>query len=246
MKARIAVLLAFIAVAPMCSAQDVQVSRTNRTISVTADESISAEPDLARLSFAYLNYAATNQEAYATNLRGATGILSALKHAGIPEKNIQTESLQLERVDSEEKWTPEQKQQRQFHARQSWHVLVAASDAQRILDIAIRAGANDVGQVEWAVADPVALQAKASGAALSKARSIAEQMAQGLGARLGELVYANNRAPVLKAWRALIAAQTESSSVAAAVLGPTNAPSLKLFPEQVKQEATVHAVFAIQ
>jgi uncharacterized protein YggE len=55
--------------------------------------------------------------------------------------------------------------------------------------------------VEWSVADPLALQAKAGGAALAKAKSIADQMAKGLGARLGELVYASNRAPVAKKWQ---------------------------------------------
>jgi uncharacterized protein len=59
-------------------------------------------------------------------------------------------------------------------------------------------GANDIDDVEWKVADPVALEAKARGAALAKARSIAEQMAKGLAIRLGDLVYASNAPPVLK------------------------------------------------
>jgi uncharacterized protein YggE len=63
-------------------------------------------------------------------------------------------------------------------------VTVAASAAQTVVDLAVKAGANEVDDVEWNVADPVALQAKASGAALAKARSIADQMAKGLGTKL--------------------------------------------------------------
>ena len=65
-----------------------------------------------------------------------------------------------------------------------------------MVDAAVKAGANEVDDVEWNVVDPIALQAKAGGAALAKARAIADQMAKGLGIKVGELVYASNRAPV--------------------------------------------------
>lgn len=109
------------------------------------------------------------------------------------------------------------------------------------MDISVNAGANEVEDVEWHVADPVALQAKASGAALAKAWTIAEQMAKGLGTKLGELVYASNRAPVAKMWRGV------TVTIEAAMLGSTDQrPKLKLFPEKVKSEATVYAVFSIE
>jgi len=40
------------------------------------------------------------------------------------------------------------------------------------------------------VADEKALEAQATGKALTRARAIASQMAQGLGIQLGELIYA--------------------------------------------------------
>ena len=114
--------------------------------------------------------------------------------------------------------------------------------AQIVVDLAVKAGANEVDDVEWNVADPVALQAKAGGAALAKARSIADQMAKGLGTKLGELVYASNRAPVAKMWRGMTA-QTSLSSIATVT---EKQPKLTLFPQKVKSEATVHAVFSIE
>ena len=127
-------------------------------------------------------------------------------------------------------------------AGQSWHVTVSASEAQMVVDLAVKAGANEVDDVEWNVADPVALQAKAGGAALAKARSIADRMAKGLGTKLGELVYASNRAPVAKMWRGMTL-NTEVSTMAVAV---EKEPKLTLFPQKVKSDATVYAVFSIE
>jgi uncharacterized protein YggE len=135
------------------------------------------------------------------------------------------------------------KKEWQFEAQQSWHVSVAVSRAQAVVDLAVRSGANDVADVEWSVADPLALQARASGAALAKARTIADQMAKGLGAKLGDLVYASNRAPVPKF---LGYNYNAVDSGERSVLLEPNRPKLTLFPQKVKSDATVYAVFAIE
>jgi hypothetical protein len=121
-------------------------------------------------------------------------------------------------------------------------VTVSSAHAQAVVDLAVAAGTNEIDDVDWNVADPIALQAKASGAALTKARSIAEQMAKGLGTKIGELVYASNRAPVGKIWRGLTL-NTESAVVSTR---REEEPKLKLFPQKVKSDATVYAVFAIE
>jgi len=77
---------------------------------------------------------------------------------------------------------------------------------------------------------------------LAKARSIADQMAKGLGTKLGELVYASNRAPVPKMWRGMTV-NTMSALVGSAA---EKRPTLTLFPQKVKSDATVYAVFSIE
>lgn len=221
--------------------QDIQINRQNKTIAVTAEESVTASAEIAVLSLGYHNYATTQEEAFRQNLRLAEKIAKALSDAKIPPENIETEKIRLGLTELDEKWTPDMKTQRQFEAQQSWHVTVSADAAQSIVDLAVRSGANEVEGAEWGVADPLALQAKASGAALIKARNIATQMANGLGTKLGELVYASNRAPVAKMWRGM-GLQTQESTVAGHVPGPM----LKLFPQKVQSQATVYAVFAIE
>ena len=59
-------------------------------------------------------------------------------------------------------------------------------------DIAVLAGANQSGQIDWALKDEGAAGANAAARALQRARTVAAQMAQTLNARLGELLYASN------------------------------------------------------
>ena len=230
-----------IAITGSLLAQDIQVNRQNKTIAVTADESTTADAEIAALEIGYHNYGLTQDAAFRENVQAAERITKALLDAKVPKANIATEKLRLARPEIDEKWTADMKKERQFEADQSWQITVSASAAQTVVDLAVKAGANEVADVEWNVADPVALQAKAGSAALVKAKSIAEQMAKGLGTKLGELVYASNRAPVDKRWRS-VTVNAES----AIVPPPPPPPKLTLFPQQVKSEATVYAVFSIE
>ena len=224
--------------------QEIQVNRQNKTIAVTADESVTADAGVAVLAIGYHNYAGTYDAAFQDNLRAAERIEKALLAAGIGKESIETEKLQLTRTEPGDNWTPDMKKERQFEAQQSWHVFIAVSRAQAVVDLAVQSGANDVADVEWNVADPLALQAKASGAALAKARTIADQMAKGLGAKLGDLVYASNRAPVPKFLGGYGYNAVDSGE--RSVLLEPNRPKLTLFPQKVKSDATVYAVFAIE
>ena len=233
------VIVAILAGAITLSGQTIQVNRQNKTIAVTADDSATAEAEIAVLTFGYHNYGLNHDAAFRENVRAADKITKALLDAKIPKDSIETDKLSLSRTRIDEQWTDEMKRERQFTAAQSWHVTVSASEAQVVVDLAVKAGANEVDDVTWNVVDPVALQAKAGSAALSKARTIAEQMAKGLGAKLGELVYASNRAAEdneLLLW----------AHKAALPPPPPPPPSLTLFPQKVKSDATVYAVFAIE
>jgi uncharacterized protein YggE len=220
--------------------QQILVNRQNKTIAITADDSVSVDPEIATITVGYQNYALTKDAAYGENVRVSNEVTKALLKGGIPKSALETESLRLERAEREERWTAEEKKERQFQAIQTWTIHVSADQAQGVVDLALRAGANVLEALEWNVSDPKALQARAGAAALAKARTIAEQMAKGLNAKLGDLVYASNRAPV---------SGFGGSSVE--VFGklappPPPPPHLVLFPKKVKSDATVYAVFAIE
>ena len=117
----------------------------------------------------------------------------------------------------------------------------AASNGARVLDIAVKAGANQSGQMSWSVADQDALQAKAAKLALDRARQIAQQMAAGLNATLGPLVYASNEAPA----RGPQPLFQSAHLMAAAPMAKEVAP-LSVSAPKVTASATVYAVFSIQ
>jgi len=141
-----------------------------------------------------------------------------------------------------QEWTPAEKAERKFQVQQSWNVKTAAGNGARVLDVAVKAGANQSGQMSWSVADQDALQARAAKLALDRARQIAQQMAGGLSATLGPLVYASNEAPsrgpqpLMMARGAVMAAAPEAKEV----------EPLSVSAQKVTASATVYAVFAIQ
>jgi hypothetical protein len=93
--------------------------------------------------------------------------------------------------------------------------------------------------MNWSVADQDALQAKAAKLALDRARQIAQQMASGLSATLGPLVYASNEAPA-RGPQPLMRAQAMAAPMAKGV------EPLSVSAPKVTASATVYAVFSIQ
>lgn len=143
----------------------------------------------------------------------------------------------------EEDWPEQWKQERKYKASQQWTIVVPVGQAQTIIDIAVAAGANEVLDVNWAVSDEAALQAKAYSAALSKVRNLASQMARELNTKLGELLYASNTRPVSPVYGGIAQGRGSSAMTASLV---RREPMLKLFPQKVEEQATVYAIFAIE
>ncbi len=225
--------------AQIAYAQQVQVNRSNKTIEVTVSASVQVDPDIAKIEVGYHNYGRTQQIAFDDNVRIANQIIKALLDAGVSKDSIETHSLRLGRVseDDTKNWSPDLKKERQFEAHQSWTIRIAVPEAQKIVDLAVSSGANEVEDVDWMVADTTALEAKANAAALAKARTLAQQMAKELGAKVGELLYASNtRKEILFLSRAF-----STSTVTT-----RREPKLQLYLRKVEREATVHAVFALE
>jgi hypothetical protein len=206
--------------------QQIIVNRQNKTIAITADDSVTVDPEVATITVGYQNYASTKDAAYEENIRVANEGTKALLNGGVPKFALETESVKLERAERDQKWTAEEKNARQFQASQSWTIHVTADRAQAVVDVALRAGANVLEALDWNVSDPKALQAKAGAAALAKAKTIAEQMAKGLNTKLGDLVYASNRAPI-PAFGGYL--ETAEASVMPA---PPPPPHLVLYPKK--------------
>ncbi len=235
-------LLLLLIPASVLSAQQITVSKENRTIAVTTDDTATADADTAVVHIGFQNYAADEQTAYADASKVSNAIATALANAGVKKDAIESQSQSVARVQPFE-WQnlpADQKAQRQFVAEQSWTVKTSAKDAASTLDVAVKAGANNSGEIDWSVANPDALEAQAAGKALKRAREIAERMALGLGAKLGVLVYASNQVQQVRPLPMAAAAP-----MSARVMAEKTEP-LAVNPRKVTRSATVYAVFSIE
>lgn len=227
---------------PLVHAQQIQVNKTNRTLAITASDSASATADIATVHVGFLVYGADAHAAYEKASETSNAIAKALADAGVPKDAIQSQAQNLNPTPTFEleKLPPDEQAERRYQVQQSWTVKTKADDAAKILNDAVNAGANQSGQIDWSVTDENALEAKAAGKALARAHTIAAQMAQGLGIKLGELIYASNQAQE-NGPRPLFGLQ------GAAMPRMMKAPApLAISPNKVTRYATVYAVFSIE
>jgi len=226
-----AVMLAAIPVIGQQPTQpDLKVDSSNRTLTVSATDNISVEPDQAVLHIGFVTQPQDAKSAYAEGTRASNAIITALKQAGVIESAIRSESQYLDRD-----WSTKL---RKYTLHQDWTVKVAPERAAEILDAAINAGATSSGQIEWTVKDEKALEAQALDQAAARVRANAEVLAKGMGVRLGALVYVSNQmsAPSFPRPMPMMAMKAANA-----------APEpLAIEPHQVSREATVYAVFAIE
>jgi uncharacterized protein YggE len=224
------------------SAQTIQVNKENRTIAVTATDKVLVLADVATLHIGFIAYGPDSDSAYASGSRASNAIVKALTTAGIPNDSIESENQNVSPVQEYQidKLTPAEKAQRKFQVTQSWTVRTNASDAPKVLDLAVKAGANQSGQIEWSLKDENAPQSEAAAKALQRARTVAEEMAKGLNAKLGTLLYASNETqaeqprPLMRAMAGMAMAQSDKVA------------PLAINPRQIEKTATVYAVFAIE
>jgi len=247
MKLRIpAVLLSASSLVFTASGQGIQINKQNRTISVTASASLEVEPEVAVVQVGYHNFAPTQDAAYSSNGEVSGKVINALLAAGLRKDAIETEAVSLQNVsqlirDS----TPEERAAHQFEARQTWAIHVPVADAGRVVDQSIASGANEISGVDWTVADPAALDARVNKAAVSKARLLAEAMAEKLGAKVGMLLYASNSNPP-QAGENRSYGFGGGYGMSGSGFSFSTQPVIRLVPHKVRRDATVYAVFALE
>lgn len=217
------------------------ISKGVRSIAITATDRVTRQADVATVHIGFELFGPDQPTALATASTASNAIMDALRSAGIPADTIESEQQSIAPMDSFQlnQLPASERASRAFVAQQGWIVRTSADAAARVLDIAMKAGANRSGSIDWSLKDPNAASAEAAGKALQRARSQAEAMSKGLGVQLGQLLFASN--------------QVESSPIRpVAMMAMAKADSngalrpLAINPRQIETSATVYAVFAIQ
>jgi len=224
-------------------AQDIQVNQENRTVAVSVTKTVEAQPEFASVQIGYRNRGRAQSSVYEENGRQAEKIVGALLAAGVKKEDIQTEAVDL--GPAEESYREEEKEKEPlFEATQTWTIRAPLGSVQKVVDQAVAAGANKVSEILWLVSDPNALDAKAREQAVVQAQQVAAEMAKSLGGKLGSLLYVSNEGASSGYFRSN--ARFGSGNVQTVEVSAAKLPILNLFPQKVRRDVTIYAVFALE
>lgn len=213
-----------------------QITKDNRTISISASEHAEADPEIADLHIGFTVYGPTLSEAYKQASETSNAIMKSLLAAGAQKQEIQSQSQQVARLQDYEIKT---QKGMKFRVQQSWTVSVAPKDAALVLDAAIQSGANQGGDINWRMKSRTALDTEATRLATEKAHALAAELARAMGVALGKPLYAtnsvSNNSP---SPRPMMYAMAKSADAAPAPLA--------IEAQRVESTATVEIVYAIE
>ncbi|WP_427454555.1 SIMPL domain-containing protein [Litorimonas sp. WD9-15] len=162
-------------------------SAPQATVDVSATGQANVAPDRAIVSAGVVQQGKTAREAMMGNATLMTAVFDELESAGIPKSDITTSQLSLQpQYDYRDRRKPEIKG---YEVRNT--VTVKSDDIEQIgpmLDALVRAGVNNINQVQFTVKDPKAAKDQAREDAIREAKSKAESMAAAAGVKLGPLL----------------------------------------------------------
>jgi uncharacterized protein YggE len=240
-RATLCIALATAPTLAAANAQTIQVNKQNRTIAVNATDIATAEADTATVHIGFQVFAPDSDTAYSSGSQVSNLVVDTLKKAGVSEKAIESESQGVQRNQQfDDKESASDRSKRQYSLQQSWTVRTSASDAAKVLDMAVKAGANNSGAIDWDVSDRKALQAKAAANALARAQAIASQMAAALNVAMKGLIYASNQA------EPAVRPMPMYDRMSFAADAKREVQPLAINPRRIEESATVYAVFAIE
>lgn len=158
------------------------VDHAETLLSVSATGEAETRPDEARFQAGVNTWAANARAAADANAQAIRKVVTALRGAGVAEKDIQTRAVNVQRVD----WGD-----RKGQYQASNIVAVTVRDIDRTgaaVTAATEAGANIVSGPDLRMSDPEAAANSAYGAAYKAARARAEAYAEAAGMEIARVL----------------------------------------------------------
>jgi uncharacterized protein YggE len=160
-----------------------------RTVVVSGEATVSAQPDQARLTAGVVTQAVTATAALAANSAAMANVFATLKAAGIPEAKIRTSNFSVQ-----PQYPPNRPDNLQPHTiigyQISNQVTVVVDDLAKVgatMDALVKSGANQVSGIAFAITDTKPLAEKARTAAVADGMTKARTLAAAAGVTLGPL-----------------------------------------------------------
>lgn len=163
----------------------------SRTITVVGEGSVQLKPDMAQANIGVEIVNPNLKEANSEATAAMNQVMSSLKDQSILEVDRQTSGFN---VWLERPYKPNGSSTDQvlYHVSNQLNVTIHdLNNVSDVLDVAIKAGANNIYGVTFGVADPDKIEATAWEQAMNDARAKAEQLAKLSGAQLGDIISVN-------------------------------------------------------
>jgi len=198
------------------------VSHHGAQLTIVAEAELGQPPDIAHLSTGVITQAENANNAMRNNTREMDKVMTALKAAGIAERDIQTSGIHLD---------PQYRHLRNeapsitgYQARNS--VLVTVREIARlgtVIDALVASGSNQVEGPYFSIDNPAPVLDRARLAALANARERAELYAGALGMKVRRIIRiseANN--PQLMGRRMVAATMVQDTAATPIAPGETS------------------------
>lgn len=190
-------------------------NQSQAVISVSASANVKVAPDQATVSAGVVSQSKDAGQAMRDNAAKMSKVFEALDEAGIERSNVQTSQITLQpRYDYSDRKAP---RITGYEARNM--ITVMTDDLAKtgaMVDALVKAGINNINQVQMTVKNPEEAQNKARAEAIAKAKAKAESMAEAAGVKLGDLKSLNEsgggRPPVM--YQRAAAMEMDSTPVA--------------------------------
>jgi uncharacterized protein YggE len=153
---------------------------SSKTITVSGEGTVRSVPDRASFSFTVQSRATTAKAALAQNADAATGVIAALKRAGVGSADLQTGEVSLDPQQS-----PDGTEVVGYVASNTVTAATAVAQAGALVDAAVAAGATGVNGPVLTRSDMDALYRDALKAAVANAADKAKTLAAASGLTLG-------------------------------------------------------------
>ena len=162
--------------------------KMDRTVSVSATGSVTAEPDVAQISAGVVTEADSAKDAMNRNSIVMAKLIDGLKAGGIQPNDIQTTTLNVEPRYTQ----PKDGRVATINGyRVINQVRLTVRDVKRlgdVLDQAIALGANQINHIAFDIANPETLKDEARKQAMENARRRGELYARAAGGQLGPVL----------------------------------------------------------
>jgi hypothetical protein len=201
---------------------------------VSGQGTVSTAPDKATVSLGVNTTGATAEEALQANATQMDSVLKALAAAGIEDKDIQTQNMNVNK-HVENRGTKQETTN--YVANQQLSVVVHDVTAVGgVIDSAVKAGVNDVGGIEFGLTDAATSKNAAFKEAVVVARTKAETLAAAAGASVGSVVRIDENSYDMQP-------NFQSYDMAAAKLAFTGATAVS--PGQVQTDVSVRVTYQL-